>query len=218
MYLSDTQIKARIRIFAEYRELFLNMIEHKLPVASWVKSGISKDIDIQQRSYLDNRRMNEHGFYEDFHGIYIDPIILGESFDPKYETVISGCSIDLTLGDEFKSLTHSRHTMGNKTVQPRETFLAITKQTVFIPPDLLGRLEGKSSLARQGLSVHITSSKIDPGFYGKIVLECHNYTDEEILIKPGQAVCALTFCQLTSPSETPYYMRESAQFNKQMTL
>ncbi|MDI4701671.1 hypothetical protein MJI37_23805, partial [Salmonella enterica subsp. enterica serovar Cerro] len=40
--------------------------------------------------------------------------------------------------------------------------------------DLVGWLDGRSSLARLGLMVHVTAHRIDPGWSGCIVLEFYN--------------------------------------------
>ena len=51
-------------------------------------------------------------------------------------------------------------------IEPREFVLARTLEPVRTPNDLMGLVEGRSSWARVGLGVHLTASKIDPGFYG----------------------------------------------------
>ncbi|VEI46175.1 deoxycytidine triphosphate deaminase [Actinobacillus equuli] len=40
-----------------------------------------------------------------------------------------------------------------------------------LPDNIVGWLDGRSSLARLGLMVHVTAHRIDPGWHGKIVLE-----------------------------------------------
>ena len=52
--------------------------------------------------------------------------------------------------------------------------LAQTLERVVMPNDLMGLVEGRSSWARVGLSVHLTAPKIDPGFDGTITLEIAN--------------------------------------------
>lgn len=59
-------------------------------------------------------------------------------------------------------------------IQPREFVLAQTLERVVMPNDLMGLVEGRSSWARVGLSVHLTAPKIDPGFDGTITLEIAN--------------------------------------------
>jgi deoxycytidine triphosphate deaminase len=60
------------------------------------------------------------------------------------------------------------------TIRPGEFVLGTTAETVALPDDLAARAEGKSSLARLSLPVHITGGFIDPGFTGQITLEFNN--------------------------------------------
>jgi dCTP deaminase len=59
-------------------------------------------------------------------------------------------------------------------LQPRQFVLAQTYERVRIPPDLVGFVEGRSSWARVGITIHVTAPKIDPGFEGPITLELAN--------------------------------------------
>ena len=82
------------------------------------------------------------------------------------------CSVDFRLGPEFSIFEHSRHPFIDlrdkrgiedimKSVmvppgeafilQPREFVLAITEETLELDADVLGRLEGRSSLGRIGI-------------------------------------------------------------------
>ena len=59
-------------------------------------------------------------------------------------------------------------------IEPRGFVLAQTLERIALPNDLMGLVEGRSSWARVGLSVHLTAPKIDPGFDGTITLEIAN--------------------------------------------
>ena len=59
-------------------------------------------------------------------------------------------------------------------LHPGELALAITYEKVTLPADIVGWLDGRSSLARLGLMVHVTAHRIDPGWSGNIVLEFYN--------------------------------------------
>jgi len=59
-------------------------------------------------------------------------------------------------------------------LEPGKLVLAHTLETIKIPSDLVGFVEGRSSWARLGVSIHITAPKIDPGFHGTITLEIVN--------------------------------------------
>ncbi|KKL99843.1 hypothetical protein LCGC14_1810400 [marine sediment metagenome] len=85
---------------------------------------------------------------------------------------------------------------------PRDTFLlGRTLETVTLPPSgkLAARVEGRSTLARLGLSVHITAPVIHSGFSGPIVLEFMNHGPHTLLLEPGETcVCQLVFEQLSN--------------------
>jgi dCTP deaminase len=68
---------------------------------------------------------------------------------------------------------------------------------------LVGRVEGKSSLGRIGLMVHITAGFIDPGFVGTITLEFHNCSPHPIRLYAGMKICQLSFFE-TGRVENPY--------------
>jgi dCTP deaminase len=89
-------------------------------------------------------------------------------------------------------------------LRPNELILASTEEYVSIPPDIVARVEGKSSLGRLGLLIHITAGFIDPGFCGKITLEIKNLNNRPIAIRAGYPICQLSFSQTTSPCEFPY--------------
>ena len=82
--------------------------------------------------------------------------------------------------------------------------LACTVETVRIPDDLVGQVNGKSSLARRGLIVHTTAGFIDPGFHGQITLELKNVSNTPFHLRAGMAICQLVFMQMTSPALRPY--------------
>ena len=51
-------------------------------------------------------------------------------------------------------------------LHPGEFVLGVTLEYVALPDDLVGRLDGKSSLGRLGLVVHSTAGFVDPGWKG----------------------------------------------------
>lgn len=60
-------------------------------------------------------------------------------------------------------------------LEPKQFVLAQTLEQVTIPGDLVGLVEGRSSWARIGVTIHLTAPKIDPGFEGPITLEMANF-------------------------------------------
>lgn len=82
--------------------------------------------------------------------------------------------------------------------------LGTTVERVRIGKNLLGELEGKSTLGRLGLSVHCTARYIDPGFDGQITLELFNQAPYPIELVPGAPIGQLRFQFLSSPCLHPY--------------
>ncbi len=135
------------------------------------------------------------------------------------------CSVDFRLGNEFNVFEHSRHAFidlkakigldglmrpvivepGEPFIlQPREFVLAITEETLELDVDVLGRLEGRSSLGRIGIIVHGTAGLFDPGWSGKATLELSNLSRMPVALYPGMRICSFTFEQLSSPVSVPY--------------
>jgi dCTP deaminase len=143
------------------------------------------------------------------------------------------CSIDFRLGNEFSIFEHSRHAFIDprdrrgieemmRTVpvsdgepfilQPREFALAITKETLELDDDVLGRLEGRSSLGRIGIIVHGTAGLFDPGWRGKATLELSNLSRMPVALYPGMRICSFTFEQVSTRVEVPYYKKPSNKY------
>lgn len=96
---------------------------------------------------------------------------------------------------------------GAFTLHPGEFVLAETYERVCIPHDLVARIEGKSSIGRLGLLVHVTAGYIDPGFEGKITLEMYGLHPLPLLLRPEMLVAQLSFHRLLSPPKKPYQGR-----------
>ncbi len=155
---------------------------------------------------------------------------------PDFKTQLGSCSIDLRLGDTFRVFEHSKHSYIDPSkkdfsneitreiklkkndsfmMQPGDFVLAVTLEKVTIPADLMGRLEGRSSLGRLGIVVHSTASIFDPGWDGNPVLELGNLGRMAVSLKVGMRICAMTFEELTSPAETPYTNKKFAKYKFQ---
>lgn len=145
------------------------------------------DIDIRWR-------MSDHQLEED--RLIIKPYPEDRAFQPA--------SIDLRLDvwDYLRPVDD-----GEGVIRPNEFQLANTIEHVDLPTDLAARIEGKSSLGRLGLAVHITAGFVDPGFSGQLVLELKNLGNQNIPIYRGMFIAQLSFFQLSSKSGRPYGSR-----------
>src|SRR5919202_5535740 len=143
--------------------------------------------------------------------------------DPWDPAMLQPSSVDVRLDRFFRVFQNSRYTHIDPMQQqdelttevepegddpfvlhPGEFVLGSTFESVSLPDDLAGRLEGKSSLGRLGLLTHSTAGVIDPGFTGHITLELSNVANLPITLWPGMKIGQLCLFRLTTPAEHPY--------------
>ncbi len=85
-------------------------------------------------------------------------------------------------------------------LDPGTFVLAHTLERVRIPNDVVGLVEGRSSFARVGVTVHVTAPKIDPGFQGTITLEMANFGTVPVELRAGvDEPAQLMLLRLTRP-------------------
>ncbi len=155
---------------------------------------------------------------------------------------ICGVSVDLKLGNRFRvfssystpyiDLSGSREevtavvekVMGDEVtiegddaffLHPGELALGVTAESITLPADIVGWLDGRSSLARLGLMVHVTAHRIDPGWSGQIVLEFYNSGKLPLALRPGMTIGAINFETMSGPAERPYNKRSDAKYRDQ---
>jgi dCTP deaminase len=92
------------------------------------------------------------------------------------------------------------------TLSPQKFVLAWTQEEVEIPihARLAARVEGKSSLARIGIGIHVTAPTVHSGFKGNIQLEMFNFGPHDVILTPGMPVCQLIFEQTLGTPEKGY--------------
>ncbi|MBR9906698.1 dCTP deaminase [Pseudidiomarina donghaiensis] len=178
--------------------------------------------DGQIESYLDDGR------------IVLDPRPVPED--------ISGVTVDIHLGNEFRVLQdHAAayidisgpredidHAINNVMsdpivltpdqaffIHPGEFALAVTHESVTLPSNMVGWLDGRSSLARLGLMVHVTAHRIDPGWSGQVVLEFFNSGKLPLALRPLMKIGALSFELLDEDCLRPYSSRKDAKYKDQ---
>ena len=87
---------------------------------------------------------------------------------------------------------------------PGEFVLASTLEDITLPDDIVGRLEGKSSLGRIGLLIHSTAGYVDPGWRGHLTLELSNVAKLPITLYYGMKIGQISFLRLTTAAERLY--------------
>lgn len=163
--------------------------------------------------------------------IVIDPA-------PDLGTQLGSVSIDFCLGRTFMVFEHSRYSFidprqpqsigdAMRTIevegedafimQPGDFALASTVETLELPDDLLGRLEGRSSIARLGITVHSTAAVFEPGWIGTATMELSNLGRMPVALYPGMRICSFSFQTVSSPVMTPYWAKRNNKYAGQIT-
>lgn len=115
---------------------------------------------------------------------------------------IPGKRIDLRKDDPrecMESIQFSEYV-----ILPGKCILASTNEIVKCPHHLSARVDGKSSIGRLFMAVHVTAGVIDAGWNGQITLEIANHGPWEIVLWAGMSIAQLSYFQLTEICDTPY--------------
>lgn len=150
---------------------------------------------------VDIRLGNKFRVFEDHQAPYIDLSGPKEEVQAALNSVMSD-EIELPDGKAFF-------------LHPGELALAVTHESVTLPDNIVGWLDGRSSLARLGLMVHVTAHRIDPGWSGNVVLEFFNSGKLPLALRPKMTIGALSFELLSQPAEKPYNARADAKYKGQ---
>ncbi|HYG81243.1 MAG TPA: dCTP deaminase, partial [Pyrinomonadaceae bacterium] len=170
-----------------------------------------------------------------------DPIVITPMISAFEQ--IGPSSVDVHLGTEFMVVAHSdrqhydplmtqeeyqrwlkhlkvvnRYTAFSEpfVLHPWQFTLASTLEFISLPPDIVGRIDGRSSWARQGLVVHSTAGDIHPGSRGFVVFELLNYGPVPILLYPGLAIAQLTFEELSGRARDSYSDKKYSGFRQNL--
>jgi dCTP deaminase len=101
------------------------------------------------------------------------------------------------------------------TLHPGDFALGSTIETVTIPDDLVGLVDGRSSVGRLAVVVHATAGLIDPGFRGQITLEMSNIGRIPVRLYPGMRIAQIVLHQMTSKAERPYGLARGSSYQAQ---
>jgi len=94
-----------------------------------------------------------------------------------------------------------------------QLILAFTKEYIDLRLDTkyAARVEGKSSLSRIGLAIHITAPTIHAGYDGHIRLELVNNGPLPIRLRVGMPICQLIFEQTLGTPDKGYHGQFAGQ-------
>ena len=125
---------------------------------------------------------------------------------PFHYNQLQPCSYDLRLACDLKTIHGKTIDLndGDYTLKPNEFILGSTFERISIPNTISAFVDGKSSLGRLGIAVHITAGFIDAGFEGNVTLEIKNNSDKQFRLSEGMLIGQLIFFELKSECMRPY--------------
>lgn len=90
------------------------------------------------------------------------------------------------------------------TIKPNQVLMGRVYERFRIPDGHAGKIEGRSSFSRLGLSVHCTGDFINPGWDGFMPLQLVNLGPYPIRVTPYLALCQLILIKLSSTPKRTY--------------
>ncbi len=156
--------------------------------------------------------------------------------EPFDISMVGNDSIDIRLGDELlisKAINDVIDVKNPKDMwekvkldekgfllYPHQFLLGSTLESISLPEDIAAFIEGRSSVGRLGLMIHVTAGVIHAGFGNlkpsKITLEMYSLNPNPLRIYPGIKIAQLTFHRLESKTEP--YDKKGSYFNQQKPL
>ena len=185
MIFSDTDFKDRLK-----KDLVIKPIDVEKQLGP-------SSVDLRLGNRFRQFKMSDHAFIDPAN--YNDRII--REWTTENNTKITECEYSRLYEEEKPFIIH-----------PGDFVLATVMEYIEVPNDLIGHLEGRSSLGRMGLMVHSTAGYVDPGFKGHLTLELANVGKLPIKLYPGMRVCQIVIQKMLSPCEVPYGVRLGSKY------
>lgn len=173
---------------------------------------------LDQKTLIIDPPPSEEAFASTSVDLTLDPTLsefkdspVDRHFDPGRK----GYPLEAVLADETKQILIVDTEPNEKPyyLKPRRLILGWTCEYVDLrkSPRLAARVEGKSSLGRLGLGIHVTAPTIHAGFNGRIRLEIINHGHLPIRLRSGMKICQLIFEQTLGTPEKGYRGRFAGQ-------
>ena len=106
-------------------------------------------------------------------------------------------------------------------LKPQSFVLGHTLERIGLPNNIAAQIEGRSSIGRLGIVVHMTAGIIHAGFGGKepssLTLEISSVNPNEVLLFPGMKIAQLTFFRLGESATLGYDSLPGSKYIKQLT-
>lgn len=133
--------------------------------------------------------------------------ILIDPFDPGK---VGAADYELSVGEEYVSLRDPYHTKSlsegdSIELGPGETCLILTEEYIALPPNVMGFVVPRARRLFEGGS--ICASRIDPTWYGKLIISFTNLAKFPTSLHRGESFCIFYFAE-TSEVGKPLNKRD----------
>ncbi|RLG15784.1 hypothetical protein DRN63_04955 [Nanoarchaeota archaeon] len=167
--------------------------------------------DLLARVYKDpNEIRNAYQYYKAGKWELIGNKILIDPFEP--ERKLGVCNYDLSVGEEYVSLREpekiKRLGKGEAIIiHPGECVLILTREYLGLPKNVVGLVVPRARWIFEGLVINAT--RVDPTWYGKLLIGVTNYMKYPISLSFGETFCTCIFMECTpvkkhlTPKELP---------------
>lgn len=146
--------------------------------------------------------------------------------DPLNPAYVNPNSVDLTLAPQFKryvaDVLDPRQPNPVEefiipeegyVLQPGEVYLYACNERIGVKNNIRAKVEGKSSLGRLGLFIHVTAGFIDTGFEGSLVLEL--VATRPIRMYPNMKICQVEFARVEGEILETYDKKQGSKYHGQ---
>lgn len=154
----------------------------------------------------------------------IEAIGKGEiRIDPFEKGLLGPDSLDIRLGNEIlvsktigktidpakpENFFESRKINGSFTLEPGQFVLGTTLERISLSDAVAAQIEGRSSLGRLGIMVHMTAGIIHAGFGAKgpsaLTLEIYSVNPNSVFLHAGMKIAQLSFFRLNRKASRGY--------------
>jgi len=122
---------------------------------------------------------------------------------PFHADKLGPLSYDLSVGDEAYSIRRGTRIDITKekelVIEPGETILILTTEYVGLPRTIFGKIDMRARVVFEGILA--SSTKVDPTWYGKLIIGVTNHSKDSIKLRRGESFCSLILFELSKPCD-----------------
>lgn len=146
---------------------------------------------------------------------------------PFTTNALSPCCYDFSIGEDYISLRDPYNTNHLKdgerfTINPGETVLVLTEEYICLPRNVMAMVIPSARWIFEGTAMY--SSRVEPTWYGKLLIAVTNLAKQPIALTRGRGFCTCYFMEVAetegvlSKKEVPHLGRTHAEVEFRHTI